>query len=79
MTNIAGPLFFRPIRTAIASYENWNHAPLGHARVALALSGLLKQPPSNFDNRIFADRALQQANAEDPAVAVRNNVKKSNN
>src|SRR3954466_2377731 len=24
----AEPLFFRPVRTAVASYENWRHAPL---------------------------------------------------
>lgn len=68
------PMFFRPIRTAVAAYENWLHAPLSHTQVSLALSRLLKQPPSDFDNRIYADRALQQSNAEDPTVAVRENV-----
>jgi hypothetical protein len=70
----ADPLFFRPIRTAVAAYENWNHVPLNHAQVALALGQLLKQPPSDFDNRIYLDRALQQQNAEDPTVAVGTNV-----
>jgi hypothetical protein len=69
----AEPVFFRPIRTAVAAYEDWLHAPLTHAQVALALNRLLEQPPSDFDNRIYADRALQ-SNAEDPTVAVRANI-----
>jgi hypothetical protein len=65
----AEPLFFRPVRTAVAAYENWLHAPLSHAQVSFALSQLVEQPPSRFDSRIYADRALQQLNAEDPSVA----------
>ena len=70
----AEPLFFRPVKAAVAAYENWLHAPLSHAQVSFALSRLLKQPPNDFDNRIYADRALQQMNAEDPTVAARMNV-----
>jgi hypothetical protein len=68
------PLFFRPIRTAVAAYEGWLHAPLSHAQVSLALSQLLKQPPSDFDNHVYVDRALRQFNAEDTAIGVRVNV-----
>jgi hypothetical protein len=68
------PLFFRPIRTAVAAYENWNHAPPDHAQVALALDRLLKQPPSDFDNHVYVERAFQDMNAEDPTVAVGINV-----
>jgi hypothetical protein len=69
----AEPLFFRPVRTAVAAYENWLHAPLSHAQVAAALDQSLKQPPSDFDNRVYVDRALQQFNAQDPtAVALAN-------
>ncbi len=70
----AEPAFFRPVRTAVAAYENWLHVPRSHAQAALALDRLLKQPPSDFDNRIYADRALQQSNAEDPTIAVRANA-----
>jgi hypothetical protein len=70
----ADPLFVRPVRTAVAAYENWNHKPPGHAQVASALDRLLKQPPSDFDNHIYADRAFQEMNAEDPTVAVGINV-----
>jgi len=72
----AEPLLFRPIRTAVAAYENWLHAPLNHTQVSFALTRLLEQPPSNFDSRVYADRALQQLNAEDPTVAVRMNAKR---
>ena len=72
----AEPLFFRPIRTAVAAYENWLHAPLSHTQVSFALSRLLKQPPSDFDSHIYANRALQQFNAEDPTVAVQMSAKR---
>ncbi len=68
------PLFFRPIRTAVAAYENRLHAPLNHAQVSGALRQLLHRPPSDFDNRIYVDRALQQWNADDPTAAVQKNV-----
>jgi hypothetical protein len=70
----AEALFFRPVRMAVAAYEDWLHAPLTHAQVSLALNRLIEQPPSDFDNRVYADRALQQSNEEDPTVAARANV-----
>ena len=70
----AGSLFFRPIRTAVAAYENWLHVPLSHPQVSIALSRLLEQPPNAFDSRIYVDRALQKLNAEDPTDAVRINL-----
>jgi hypothetical protein len=70
----ARPLFFRPIRTALAAYENRLHAPLNHAQVSSSLHQLLERPPSDFDNRIYLDRALQQWNEEDPTAAVQMNV-----
>jgi hypothetical protein len=72
----AEPLFFRPIRTAVAAYENWLHAPLSNKQVSLALSQLLNQPPSDFDNHVYLDRAVQQSNAEDPTVAAHANAKR---
>ena len=72
----AEPLFFRPIRAAVAAYEQRQHAPLTHEQVSLDLRRLVRQPPSDFDSRIYADRALQQFNAEDPSDSVRLNVKR---
>jgi hypothetical protein len=70
------PLFFRPVRAAVAAYEQRLHAPLTHEQVALDLRRMIGQPPSDFDSRIYADRALQQFNAEDPTDAARINAKR---
>jgi hypothetical protein len=70
------PLFFRPVRAAVAAYEQRLHAPPTHEQVALDLGRLVGQPPGDFDNRIYADRALQQFNAEDPTDAVRASTKR---
>ena len=70
------PLFFRPVRAAVAAYEQRLHAPLTHDEVALDLRRLVRQPPGDFDNRIYVDRALQQFNAEDPTDAARASTKR---
>jgi len=70
------PWFFRPVRAAVAAYEQRLHAPLTHEQVALNLLRLVEQPPSDFDSRVYADRALQQFNAEAPAEATRINAKR---
>jgi hypothetical protein len=70
----ARTLFFRPVRTAVAAYENRLHAPLNHVQVSSSLHRLIEQPPSDFDNHVYVDRALEQWNAEDPAAAVQMNV-----
>jgi hypothetical protein len=66
--------FLRPVRTAIAAYETWNHPPPDPARVRAALDGLLSQPPSAFDNRVPLKRAVEQMNAEDWTAGVHANV-----
>lgn len=74
----AGPehsdAFLRPVRTAIAAYETWNHAPPDPARVRAALENLLRQPPSGFDNRVYVERRVKEMNAEDRAAVIRANV-----
>jgi hypothetical protein len=69
-----GSQFIRPIRTAVAVYENWNHAPMDQRRGLAEREELLRQPPSGFDNRIYVDRAVHQLNEESPVDAVRSNV-----
>ena len=71
------PWFFRPVRAAVAAYEQRLHAPLTHEQAAVNLRRLAGQPPSDFDNRIYADRALQQFEAEDPTDMVQSNAKRS--
>jgi hypothetical protein len=70
------PLFFRPVRAAVALYEQRRHAPLTHQQVAPELRQLIGQPPSDFDNRIYVDRAVQQFNSEDPTDAAWSNAKR---
>jgi hypothetical protein len=70
------PVLFRPVRAAVAAYEQRRHAPPTYQQVAPELRRLMGQPPSAFDNRIYVDRALQQFNAEDPTAVARSNVKR---
>ena len=70
------PLFFRPVRAAVAAYENWLHVPLTHAQVSAELDRLLKEPPSDFDSRIYVDRALAQFSAQDSTDVTEANVGK---
>jgi len=72
----AEPLFFRPVRAAVAAYEQRLHAPRTHQQVAPDLRWLVERPPSAFDNRIYVERALQQFNTEDPTEAAPLNVKR---
>jgi hypothetical protein len=72
----AEPMFIRPIRMAVAYYENWNHAPATHAQMAAAHAQLLAQPPSNFDNHVYVERAVQEGNAEDPTASTQINVQR---
>jgi hypothetical protein len=67
-------LFLRPIRTAIAAYENWMHAPVSHAQVMASLQRLLEQGPSDFDNHVYVERAMQQMEDEDPTPMAEKNV-----
>lgn len=64
----------RPVRTAIAAYETWNHAPPGPAQARAERDRLLRQPPDPFDNRVYLDRALAQMNEGDATVQVRANA-----
>lgn len=71
----AEPLFFRPVRAAVAAYENRLHAPLTHEQAAGDLRRLLAQRPSDFDNRVYVARALDEFTAEDPTEAARSNAR----
>ena len=70
------PLFFRPVRAVVAAYEQRLHAPLTYQQVAPDLRRLVEQPPREFDNRTYVDRALRESNAENPTDAARFNAKR---
>jgi hypothetical protein len=46
------------------------HAPLTHAQNERALQQLLDQPPSDFDNHVYLERARQQIDIDAPAGVV---------
>ncbi len=70
----AEALLLRPVRTAVAAYETWDHAPPDAIQARAGRDRLLSQPPSAFDNKLYLDRALEQMNEEDPSVQARANV-----
>jgi hypothetical protein len=70
----AEALFLRPVRTAIAGYETWNHAPPSPAEARAEQDRLLREPPSTFDNKIYVDLALRRMNEADPTGPARANV-----
>jgi hypothetical protein len=72
----AEPFFFRPVRAAVAAYEQRLHVPVTHEQVKLDLRLLVGQPPSDFDSQVYVDRALQQFNAEDPTDVAQFNAKR---
>lgn len=57
------PAWPRPIRSAIAFYERWLHAPPARSLARAAAVASLQAPPSNFDNRIYLERALREWSA----------------
>ncbi|MGY3605032.1 MULTISPECIES: hypothetical protein [unclassified Bradyrhizobium] len=67
-------LFLRPIRTAVAAYENRVHAPVTHAQIAARLKSLLAQPPGNFDNHVYLQRAIGEMESEDPSAPAKVNI-----
>jgi len=64
----------RPLRTAVAVYETWNHAAPDAARARSERDRLLGQPPDLFDNKVYLERAVAQMNEGDPTVPARANV-----
>jgi hypothetical protein len=68
------PLLLRPLRSAVASYENWMHKPASHSQVADALNRLIMQAPSDFDNRVYVERSVSGLDALDPSPVVRMSV-----
>ena len=70
----AGALFLRPVRTAIAAFEAWSHAPPDAAKARADREDLLSQPPSAFDNHVYVERAVGEMNAEEPSAQAKDNA-----
>jgi hypothetical protein len=68
------PIWPRPIRSAIAFYERWHHAPPDRARARAIAAALLQGPPSDFDNRIYVERALRELSTAPSDAVMTNNL-----
>ncbi|WP_036053349.1 hypothetical protein [Bradyrhizobium sp. URHD0069] len=49
-----------PIRAAVAFYERWLHAPPDRHQADSMVAALLQARPSDFDNRVYLDRAMRE-------------------
>jgi hypothetical protein len=58
-TQYSVPVWPSPIRSAVAFYERWRHPLPDRAQAKAAAAALLRNPPSDFDNRIYVERALR--------------------
>ena len=63
------PSFPRPIRSAIAFYERWHHPPPDRNSARLVAAALLRDKPSDFDNRVWVERVMHEWSAA-PAEAI---------
>jgi hypothetical protein len=73
-TNGAAPGWPRPVRSAIAFYERWHHPPPDRSQAKAAALALLGGPPSDFDNRIYLERAVQASSAAPSEAVLKNNL-----
>jgi hypothetical protein len=68
------PSWPRPIRSAIAFYERWHHAPPDRSQAKAAAAALLQAPPSDFDNRIYLERAVTEWSTAPPDSIMTGNL-----
>jgi hypothetical protein len=64
----------RPIRSAIAFYERWLHAPPDALRVKAEIAEKLKAIPSDFDNRVYVDRVKREWSTPAPNADTTKNL-----
>jgi hypothetical protein len=70
----SAPTWPRPIRSAIAFYEGWHHAPPDRTRTRALAAALLQGPPSDFDNRIYVERGMRESSTAPSAAVMTNNL-----
>ncbi len=68
------PAWPRPIRSAIAFYERWHHPPPDRSQEKSAAIALLEGPPSDFDNRVYLQRAAQALSTAPSENAMNENL-----
>jgi hypothetical protein len=65
--------FFRPIRMAVAAYENWLHAPRNRDESIGNANRLLNEAAREYNNQVYLDRALEGFD-QDLTAALQKNV-----
>ena len=65
--------FFRPVRLAVAAYENWKHAPEDRNVSTTAASRLLAEPAREYNNQIHLEREAKGFD-QDVTAALQSNV-----
>ncbi len=70
----AASIWPRPIRSAIAFYERWLHAPPDRRQAKAAAAALLQGPPDDFDNRIYVERAMREWSAAPSDAIITDNL-----
>ena len=73
-TQVNVPVWPRPFRAAVAFYEHSRHPPPDRAQAHAAAAALLRGPPSDFDNRIYVERALRDRSTAPVAANVMNDL-----
>lgn len=63
-----------PIKSAVAFYERWHHAPPDRRQAGAIIAALLQAQPSDFDNRVFVDEKMRQWNASVPTAEISKNA-----
>ena len=64
----------RPIKSAVAFYERWLHAPPDRRQADAMVAALLQAQPSDFDNRVYVDRTMREWNASLPTAEITKNA-----
>jgi hypothetical protein len=73
-TGAVAPPWPRPIRSAVAFYERWHHAPPDREQAKASAAALLLAPPNDFDNRVYVERTMREWDIAAPAAIEAKNL-----
>lgn len=63
-----------PIRSALAFYERWLHAPPDRRQAGAMVAAMLQARPSDFDNRVYVDRTMREWSTPPSAAEMTKNT-----
>jgi hypothetical protein len=65
--------FFRPVRMAVAAYENWRHAPADRTYSNADANRLLGESPREYNTQVYLDRVVKSY-GQDATALLQSNV-----